>query len=79
MRMQERAGDDRSDPLIDKWEDKVVDLTLDFEDSRAQYLQVYVSNAAAASEWVWWGGQRVSAVGWAAIASWCGLAANERV
>jgi hypothetical protein len=38
--------------LITKWEEKVVDLTLEFEAKSAEFLQVYVSNSAAASRYV---------------------------
>jgi hypothetical protein len=35
---------------LEKWEEKVVDLTLEFEKDDADFLQVYVSNSSAASE-----------------------------
>jgi len=76
----ERAGDDRSDPLIDKWEEEVVDLTLEFEDKDAEFLQVYVSNSAAASSESTDAinrDVRLLIIGYILIIVWCAVSLNR--
>ncbi|KAF5838332.1 patched family-domain-containing protein [Dunaliella salina] len=75
-----RAGDERSDPLIDKWEEEVVDLTLEFEEKDATYLQVYVSNSAAASSESTDAinrDVRLLIVGYVLIIVWCAVSLNR--